>query len=339
MSADTPNTAALEAAADWVDRLAELSAEEQRALREWRAASEENARAFALMRGVMQDPALIEATRQAAGAPAATRPHADARRRAGRLRRPPMRWPAIAAGAAIAAAAAGLFIIAGLRPPASETAAESIARRDYATPIGVRADASLSDRSVLHLDADSKVQVAFSRTAREVRLERGEAMFEVAHEPARPFDVSAGGATVTAVGTVFDVNLIGDAVEVRVFRGAVRVAAPNGGVRLLRAGEWLTLDGRREPVAGRFLPDLARTWRANWLQADRMPLADVVARLNRYSSRPIVLKSRDLDGVPISGRFELNRPEATLSMLSALLELEISRGPKETSLSRKGRES
>jgi transmembrane sensor len=231
--------------------------------------------------------------------------------------------------------AGGVFLIAELKPPASPSVG-TLAWRDYATPIGKRADATLSDSSVLHLDADSKVRVAFSKTARELRLERGQAMFEVAHEPARPFDVSAGGATVTAVGTIFDVDLVGKAVEVRVFRGAVKVASPDGGVRLLRAGEWLTLADGRGVLAGRFQPDMAQTWRANWLQADRMPLGDVVARLNRYSNRAIVLKSRDLERVPISGRFDLSRTDSALAMLTTLLDLDVARGPQEISLTRRG---
>lgn len=328
MTAEAPRAAlspaALEAAADWMDRFDTLSPGELEALQAWLAESEQNRRAFAAMESALLDDALGEAVDlvRTETAPAA----APAPAFASRLRPRPGPWRrALQLGLPIAAAAAGIAVLSPIFSPAPQPARDKPV--EYATPVGVRADATLQDRSVVHLDAASAVRVSFSRRSRELRLERGEAMFEVTHDPARPFDVDAGGATVTAVGTIFDVERLDDAVDVRVFQGVVRVRSPGGDVSFLHAGEQLALDGARPAVVRRFSPDISQTWRSDWLQADNAPLRQVVARLNRYSPRPIILKSEDLSDVALSGRFDLRRTDTTITMISTLLGLDVVRDP------------
>lgn len=337
MSADAldraPGPDVMEAAADWLDRLDDLSPDEQAAFKAWLAASDHNRRALAMMESLLLDDALREAVDNVRTAPQPVVPAAGLARRVDR--RPRLRPAQL--GLAAAAALAGIAVLGLILPRTQPPTPEHPAGKpvEYATTVGVREDATLNDRSVVHLDADSAVSVAFTARARDVRLERGQAMFEVTHDPARPFDVDARGATVTAVGTIFDVDLVGDAVEVRVFRGVVRVRSPGGDVRLLHVGEQLFLSGDHRVVWGRFAPDLTQTWRSDWLKADNMPLGQVVTQLNRYARKPIVLQSDSLSGAPLSGRFDLRRTDATVAMLSTLLDLEVSRDARNIYLARK----
>lgn len=328
-----PSLSVLEVAADWLDRLEALSPQEDQVFRVWLTASDENRRAFETLKSVLDDPALEEAVARirAQGAEPIVRPlFAKARHSRGShtLSRRTGSW-GVAPWIALPIAASLALVIAVTlrlqpmsRPVLARYAAQPI---EYQTPIGVRADTPLTDRSVIHLDARSAVKVSFTDHRRRVWLERGEAMFEVSHDPGRPFDVDAGGATVTAVGTLFDVELLENFVDVRVFEGVVRVRDSSGMVRALRSGEELVLGAAGSPVFRQFTPDLSRTWRANWLSADNMPLSQVVARLNRYSAKPIVLKSQDLSDLTLSGRFNLGRTDATIAMLSALLDLDVTR--------------
>lgn len=336
MTAEAPraplNPAALEAAADWMDRFDTLSPSELEALQAWLAESEQNRRAFAAMESALLDDALGEAVDLVRTAPAP----AAAPAFASRLPPRPGPWRrGLQLGLPIAAAVAGIAVLSPVFSPAPQPARDKPV--DYATPVGVRADATLRDRSVVHLDAASAVRVSFSRSSREVQLERGEAMFEVTHDPARPFDVDAGGATVTAVGTIFDVERLDDAVDIRVFQGVVRVRSAGGDVSLLHAGEQLALEGARHGVVKRFSPDIAQTWRSDWLQADNAPLRQVVARLNRYSPKPIVLKSEGLSDIALSGRFDLKRTDTTITMISTLLGLDVVRDPHTIYLARRPR--
>ena len=67
--------------------------------------------------------------------------------------------------------------------------------------------------------------VLFTDTERRVRLERGEAFFQVTKDPRRPFVVEVGGVTVRAIGTAFNVRLGGGELDVLVAEGKVEVAS------------------------------------------------------------------------------------------------------------------
>ena len=85
---------------------------------------------------------------------------------------------------------------------------------------------TLEDGSVVELNHGGKLEIDFSSETRRVRLVRGEANFTVAKNPERPFVVNAGGVDVRAVGTVFNVRLAREAVEVVVSEGRVKLERP-----------------------------------------------------------------------------------------------------------------
>jgi transmembrane sensor len=294
----------LETAADWVDRQDQLTPDERAEFQGWLTASPAHARAYGMMRHAMLDTALLDASREVE---VSVRTRLFTPRRLG--------W-AVATGMAIAAA---LLVILNPRPPAPIPQVASA--QDYATHQGQRADWRLADNSHLFLNADSKVGVQYLPGARNLSLARGEAIFEVAKDPARPFHVTAHAVTVTAVGTMFGVDLMNDAVGVRVYHGVVTVARADAPTRTLRKGDWLTLDTRLGAQSGHFDPATYQTWRGDWLEADKMPLSYVVAKLNRYSATPIAIG----DGVPpdavLTGRFHLSNTETTLKLIGATLDI------------------
>ncbi len=313
---ETVDLSAFETAADWLDRQDALSAAEQREFTGWLRASAENARAYALLRQTMHDAALLDASRMAEDK-AATRAgfRAQIRHRlsqaAAALRFDGWVW--LAGGAVAAVLLVAVFVgFPGRTIIPTETA-------EFATALRERADFGLADRSHVFLNADSKVSVRYSGLARDLRLERGEAIFEVTRDSKRPFNVAALGDTVTAVGTVFGVDLMDDAVEVRVFKGVVKVASAGAPVRLVHKGQWLVLDPSRGARAGSFDPATYQGWRSNWLEADNMPLSYVVAKLNRYTDTKIVVADKALANVGLTGRFQLSNTDATLAMIGALL--------------------
>ena len=303
-----PDLATLDTAADWVDRLDELTAADRATLTDWLRGSPVHAAAFASLRRTLRDTALLEAADrvlQGATAPAGLD------RRSGSWSRPGL----IAASLAILAAGSALILgVSNLTRQAPPL--------ELATAIGTRADYDLSDRSVIHLNADSRASVAYARTRRDVRLHQGDAVFDVAKNARRPFNVLAGNATVTAVGTSFEVDMVGDAVEVRVFEGAVQVSRANAEPRRIGRGEWLLLASNDRMSAGRFEPATYQDWRSDWLDAESMPLKYVVARLNRYSVDKVVLSNAAIGELRVTGRFKLNRTAEALAMISALMEVD-----------------
>lgn len=293
-----PSDEELEIAADWADRLPDLSAAERAQLEAWLAGGPGRAAAFALMRDTQRDTALLDAAERVRAAPVAKRS---------------MRLGLIAAGVALVA---GLSAVVLARPYLAATEAPM----ELTTPLGQRAEHQLSDKSVVTLAADTGVSVRYSHDAREIALTKGDAMFQVAKDKARPFRVQAGDTQVTAVGTTFEVERVSDAVQVRVFDGVVRVNR-DGAERSLGKGEWLMLVADHAPVQGRLGADSYQAWRSDWLDADALPLKYVIARLNRYTAQSVSLHDPSLGDLQVTGRFKLDRPAESLTMLAALLDM------------------
>src|SRR5882757_99741 len=96
----------------------------------------------------------------------------------------------------------------------------------YTTQIGERLSITLEDGSTIELNARSKVRIRFSKVERDVELIDGQALFEVAKDKARPFNVRSGETVVRAVGTEFDVYRKKNGTTVTVIEGRVAVLTP-----------------------------------------------------------------------------------------------------------------
>lgn len=238
------------------------------------------------------------------------------------------------AGALAASVALLLWLAPGLVPESRiyeraaaliQAPADSVVGETYATLMGETRTLTLPDGSVLTLDTDSSVRVAYADTSRLVMLERGQAFFEVAKDPQRPFVVFAGNKRVQAVGTAFDVRVEGDEVSVTLREGRVRIEAPTHGedaktnvqAAELVPGTRLTASNRNGWHLAK--ADLGRnlSWLRGQLVFDGEPLGTAVAEMNRYSPTKIVLRDAELARLPISGMFAAGQPDVLADALAA----------------------
>lgn len=186
----------------------------------------------------------------------------------------------------------------------------------YETARGQMLDVALADGSSLHLNGATSLDVTLEDHRRSVTMQRGEAYFDVAHLPDRPFTVTAGGSTTLVLGTAFNLDLATGGVRLAVYRGKVRFGdvAARGAAVIVPAG-WRTrfADGRAQPPT-RF--DAAQKgWRDGWLDIDAMPLDDLVDALNRRGGPLIAPPPPSLRAVAVSGRFRLDSPQALLDAM------------------------
>ncbi|AJR23352.1 FecR family protein [Sphingobium sp. YBL2] len=193
-----------------------------------------------------------------------------------------------------------------------------------ASAVGQIRRVALPDGSSILLDTNSEVQVAFTSKDRRLRLVRGRARFEVAHEQ-RPFNVAAGAGTVTARGTIFDVRLAESGkVSVALLRGAVDVTVADSGTttrQRLRPGEKTIFAPRLEtplPIAAQEL----NLWTQAKGEFHDEPLIDIVAEANRYARRPIQIGDVETGRLRVSGIFSLKDTAALSIKLAALFDLE-----------------
>ncbi|WP_139809868.1 FecR family protein [Sphingomonas azotifigens] len=314
----------LETAADWADRIDELDPAERRTLIAWLNASDANLRAFTQMHDLLRDPALLEVLEAATPAPVAP-PLPEAvplRRRSDRQPRPALQR---ARGLRIAAVAAGLAAVVAVpllwheaAPPAPKVAAAPGFL--YSSAVGTVEQLRLHDGSQITLDAASAVRVAFADHARPVTLERGAARFEVAHDASRPFSVQTARARFTALGTNFSVDQLPGEVELRVYRGRVRVDQPGRAPIVVTGGEWTSV-GTAPLRVQHFDPKEPSCLDSFWLSAEGMRLDAALAHIGRYSAVPIRLADPSLGATRLSGRFRLDTPEKSAATIGALVGL------------------
>jgi transmembrane sensor len=190
--------------------------------------------------------------------------------------------------------------------------------RDIVTEIGERSIVVLPDGSKVTLNTASAVRADYSGRERRVTLVRGEAFFDVAKDPTRPFVVSARSRQVVAVGTAFDVRLQDRQLRVTLVDGRVRVVEPSADAASASAGPELkrhpevTLEAGTALIARddgadlteRLDADRATSWRTGRLVFDGDRLADVVAEMNRYSHEKLVIADASLENRKVSGVFE-----------------------------------
>jgi transmembrane sensor len=197
---------------------------------------------------------------------------------------------------------------------------------------------ALDDGSVIQLNTLSKLEVRFSPHERTIMMLEGEAYFDVAKDPQRPFVVRTDKASVQAVGTEFNVRLRPDDLAVTVVEGKVML-------RQIKADDakqtkaWETSLSRNEQaVLSRFDggadndPLIRRSddvplekvvsWRQNKLIFEAARLGDVVADFNRYNTMEIILADEDLADLSISGVFDSRDPEAFSHTLEAFAPVE-----------------
>ncbi len=222
-----------------------------------------------------------------------------------------------------------------LAPPASHIEATAIT---YSTQIGEQAQFKLSDGSTVHLNTSSIVEVEYQRSKRVIRLLKGEAHFDVAHDPARPFDVIASEKQITAVGTAFDIRLTDLGVNITVTEGTVIVAPaqpstiqPNdlkkGDAKILailepndkmvvESGD-VTIAKVTENIIGRQL-----SWREGVLIFEDDSLSYVIKEVSRYTDIKIILTDNDLENLRIGGLFKMGEIQSLLHALELSFDLQ-----------------
>lgn len=307
-------------AADWVGRLSNstVSLEETLAWQAWMKADARHAAAFHRFEQISRS------LRKTAPPPPPSRwqlehdaydgsvPLSDWNAR----RRPPFAAairnlrPAMAAALVIVAAAVGWVTMATLPmpwDPASQT---------VTTRIGENRVVGLADGSTVTLGGATRLEWSFTNTERSLRLIDGEALFTVSRDPARPFRVRAGDATVVALGTEFNVRRASDRTVVVVTNGRVMVEPVTRVLPVAVLQEFnpklrpVHLDAGEQTIAGSAgiekaspMEDVAAAtaWRTGRLSFRLQPLRYVLEDVNRYVDKPIVAADERVSSLVVSG--------------------------------------
>ncbi|MDX9873616.1 MAG: FecR domain-containing protein [Spongiibacteraceae bacterium] len=260
------------------------------------------------------------------------RAHREERRRRATMQKG-WRWPVIGAALATVLVFCGvllntLFMQGGDAPML------------IATEVGEVRETTLPDGSVIKLNTDTAVEVAFDTRYRRVRLLKGEALFIVAHNQSRPFVVDAHGRSVTAVGTAFALTLLPRAFEVLVTEGRVSLtdawndqrtkgrasAESTADGLLLKAGQQVTYrDTERSPVTTVSQREIERrlAWQAGFIEFANAPLQRVIEDIGRYTPLTIEIVDPELRSVEFGGIFRVNDLTSLFHALETSFDVEV----------------
>lgn len=335
MPQDHGNDALLNEAASWFTRLNEAQGRARQTLEreflDWLAADPARAEAFAR---VSEAWIAVDGHAAAPEMMALRRDALDDAQNAARAR-----WRGRSSPGQIASVAAIVLCLVGAAALYGLTLVGTGDR--YATAIGERRTVTLADNSRVAIDADSAISVEFEERLRLVHLEKGQAFFDVEKDPTRPFVVEAAGRRVVALGTAFNVELLANELRVTLVEGRVAVRSTSSppllpalgtefppGVAELKPGEQLAAIGRAAPLITRPANVAAATsWREGKLIFDDEPLADAVARMQRYSRIRIAVADKSLNAIKISGVFNAGDVTAFVGALKTYFLIDATMTP------------
>lgn len=210
-------------------------------------------------------------------------------------------------------------LLAGLGAAAAACVAVVVAPRllsaRYGTTVGEIRRVPLADGSLAAINTDTALEVAMKPRRREVRLDRGEAWFQVAKDAQRPFVVESGPVRVRAVGTAFSVRRRDGGCEVLVTEGVVEVWSEGAGEapRRVAAGERVFASdgaGAARPVPASLEITRELAWREGQIVLDGEAFGAAAEEFNRYNARKIVIADPALAEQKLVGWFRTNEPES-----------------------------
>mgnify|MGYP002784854789 FL=1 len=210
------------------------------------------------------------------------------------VHRPRVWW---AAGALLAGLAAALLVVV----------APSLRLRllaEYRTAAGEQRTVTLPDGSVMHLGPQTAIATSFQVDRRRIELLQGEAFFTVAPDRARPFEVVAGEARATAVGTAFETRVNSAETLITVEEGVVRaewIDDAAGALDPLTAGQWTRFAAGHQHEQGRLHPSEIAAWRQGLVVARDAPLATVIDHIRPFHRGAIFIAGGDFGRQRVTG--------------------------------------
>jgi transmembrane sensor len=224
-------------------------------------------------------------------------------------RRPALRWAAALSVSVILAASLSWWFM--------------LARTEqFQTKVGEQHSVVLADGSRVTLNTASKIEVRLRAGHRDVELLQGEALFEVAHDAWRPFDVYAGNVVVRAVGTRFDIDRRATRTAVTVVEGRVAMIAAGsrtGALPVLSARDRVIVDSDGPSVLEHDV-NLTETtaWMQHQLVFHHRPLGEVADEFNRYNVGRIEIRSPSLREQEVTGTFRSNDVASFIAVLAGI---------------------
>lgn len=197
------------------------------------------------------------------------------------------------------------------------------------TGSGQRSEVHLVDGSIVYLNKNSQLDYpeSFGTDVREVRLE-GEAYFEIAPNPAKPFIITAENTLTQVIGTSFNIKARPgeDRVTVSVTSGQVLFSEQTNEanqVSLSKGSQGIYsgagLDLRREE----YIDPNFMAWQTGILQFDQTPLSQAAQSLSEYYGKTFILRGENFGRCRLTSTFDNQPLTEVLEIIELVLEAQV----------------
>ncbi|SEW54418.1 FecR family protein [Chitinophaga arvensicola] len=180
----------------------------------------------------------------------------------------------------------------------------------------------LPDGSQITLNKQSRITYAGNRKERQVKLE-GEAFFNVAQDPGKPFVIKVNEVTVTVLGTSFNVKSTAGKTEVIVETGAVEVTKNNNSVQLKQHEKAIVTATEKAPVKQSNTDELYSYYRTQTFVCNDTPLWKLVEILNEAYGVNIVIANPEKRNLQINSTFTNSSLDSTLQVIGLTYEIAV----------------
>jgi transmembrane sensor len=210
--------------------------------------------------------------------------------------------------------------------------------KTYQTTVGGHETLTFQDGSQIELNTDTVLRAAINSDQRMVWLDRGEAYFQIVHDPKHPLVVMAAGHRVTDIGTKFLIRRDSDRLEVMLVEGRAGIDTPQGPAasRTLKPGDIVLATPNsvsfRTKSAQALSDELG--WQHGVLVFHHTTLADAAAEFNRYNDRKLVIADKASARLTIVGTFRTNDLAGFVDVSQSIFGLRIEKRGNETVISR-----
>lgn len=239
--------------------------------------------------------------------------------------------PSTIAASFIAVILMATFMYAGINFYPDTVEEQAKYSKIYRTKVGEQATYVLPDSTIVQLNTNSLLEVAYTQGRRQLILSRGEGRFNVAKDASRPFSVMAGDKSFTALGTIFNVqrNAASD-LELVVTEGKVMItdptvevsaedfiklqAASNDTARVKEFNANIVISGEKalikesitKPIKQLSLDDVQQdlAWQQGMLIFNGESLSEALQEVSRYTATRFELTDPALASLKVAGVFK-----------------------------------
>jgi transmembrane sensor len=219
----------------------------------------------------------------------------------------------------------------------------AIVYQQFSTKTGEQTSFNLPDGSLVHLNTNSLLTISFSDNHRQLNLIKGEALFDVAKDKSRPFSVTSGQQSFTALGTIFNVQKNdNNHLELIVTEGRVLIADSNESLpeltqkitntvknsntnNIIVAGEKATIINKVQLPKSVISPQTLSqelAWQKGMLIFDGESLTTALNEISRYTDVNFTIEDQALAEIRVAGYFKAGDVETLLDSISYNFDLE-----------------